>query len=190
MRLSARFCEVFRARFQGCFCMAGIASAERPRRRARWRTRGAAVKVLDKPHVDQTMHRPLPGLLSPLAEDERERIHKRASEGRRAAIARGVHMGRKRKLTEHQRRVALQRMQAGESGRAIARDMGWPTRLSTAWPGKPAAKCLTCDYVVDREGQPAQVDLPHADSPSSVRARPPQSLRMICVNSLGVLNMG
>src|SRR3546814_6606891 len=38
--------------------------------------------------------------LSALAEDERERIHKRASEGRRAAVARGVHMGRKPKLTD------------------------------------------------------------------------------------------
>jgi DNA invertase Pin-like site-specific DNA recombinase len=56
--------------------------------------------------------------------DERERIHKRAREGRRAAVARGVHMGGKPKLTEHQRRIALQRMRTGESARTIARDMG------------------------------------------------------------------
>ena len=88
--------------------------------------RGAAVKVLDKPHLDLTtpIGRGFLAFLSALAEDERERIHKRASEGRRAAIARGVRMGRKPKLTEHQRRIALQRMRAGESGRAIARDMG------------------------------------------------------------------
>ena len=35
-----------------------------------------------------------------------------------------VHMGRKPKLTEHQRGTALARMRAGESARAIARDMG------------------------------------------------------------------
>jgi DNA invertase Pin-like site-specific DNA recombinase len=77
-------------------------------------------------HLDLTtpIGRGFLAFLSALAEDERERIHKRASEGRRAAIARGVHMGRKPKLSEHQRRIALQRLRAGESGRAIARDMG------------------------------------------------------------------
>jgi DNA invertase Pin-like site-specific DNA recombinase len=71
--------------------------------------RGAAVKVLDKPHLDLTtpIGRGFLAFLSALAEDERERIHKRASEGRKAAITRGVHMGRKPKLTEHQRRIAL-----------------------------------------------------------------------------------
>ena len=88
--------------------------------------RGAAVKVLDKPHLDLTtpIGRGFLAFLSALAEDERERIHKRSSEGRRAAVARGVHMGRKPKLTEHQRRIALQRMRTGESARTIARDMG------------------------------------------------------------------
>jgi DNA invertase Pin-like site-specific DNA recombinase len=78
-----------------------------------------------QPHLDLTtpIGRGFLAFLS-LAEDERERIQKRASEGRRAAVARGVHMGRKPKLTEHQRRIALQRMRAGESARAIARDMG------------------------------------------------------------------
>ena len=56
--------------------------------------------------------------LTTKAEDERKRIHKRAIEGRRAAVARGVHMGRKPKLTEHQRGTALARMRAGESARA------------------------------------------------------------------------
>jgi DNA invertase Pin-like site-specific DNA recombinase len=88
--------------------------------------RGAAVKVLDKPHLDLTtpIGRGFLAFLSALAEDERERIHKRASEGRKAAIARGVHMGRKPKLTEHQRRIAQQRMRSGESARAIAKEWG------------------------------------------------------------------
>lgn len=62
--------------------------------------------------------------LSALAEDERERITRRASEGRAAAKARGVKFGPKPKLTEHQRCVALQRLDAGDSCRAIAKDMG------------------------------------------------------------------
>src|SRR6478672_2770611 len=49
--------------------------------------RGAAIKVLDKPHLDLTtaIGKGFPAFLSALAEDERERIHKRASEGRQAA---------------------------------------------------------------------------------------------------------
>ena len=89
-------------------------------------SRGAFVKVLDKPHLDLTtaLGRGLLALLSAMAEDERERIHQRASEGRMAAAARGVHMGRKPKLSEHQRRLARERIAAGESSRTIARDLG------------------------------------------------------------------
>jgi DNA invertase Pin-like site-specific DNA recombinase len=88
--------------------------------------RGAGVKVLDKPHLDLStpIGRGFLAFLSALAEDERERIHKRASEGRRAAVACGVHMGRKPKLTEYQRRIALERMRLGESARAIAKEWG------------------------------------------------------------------
>jgi DNA invertase Pin-like site-specific DNA recombinase len=88
--------------------------------------RGAFVKVLDKPHLDLTtaLGRGFLGFLSALAEDERERITKRAADGRKAAIARGVQMGRKPKLTEHQVKVARKRMAAGESARAIAKEMG------------------------------------------------------------------
>ena len=55
-----------------------------------------------------------------MAEDERERITKRANGGRQAAKARGVKFGRKAKLTQHQIEIARQRMQAGESARLIA----------------------------------------------------------------------
>ena len=60
-------------------------------------------------------------VLGGLAEFERELIRARTSEGRRLAKARGVKMGRKPKLTNHQRREALQRREAGEPTRAIAR---------------------------------------------------------------------
>jgi DNA invertase Pin-like site-specific DNA recombinase len=100
--------------------MDGIAIMERVHRR------GAFVKVLDKPHLDLTtpVGRGLLAFLSAMAEDERERIHKRASEGRKAARRRGVQMGRKPKLTTHQREVARTRMHAGESARAIAKEWG------------------------------------------------------------------
>jgi DNA invertase Pin-like site-specific DNA recombinase len=62
--------------------------------------------------------------LSVLAEDERERITSRANEGRLTAMRRGVKFGPKPKLTEHQKRVAADRLLAGESCRAIAKDMG------------------------------------------------------------------
>ena len=88
--------------------------------------RGAFVKVLDRDYLDLTkpINRGILAFLSALAEDERERIHKRASEGRKAAIARGVKLGRKPKLTPHQRQIARQRMSKGESARAIAKEWG------------------------------------------------------------------
>src|SRR5215475_12749316 len=45
-------------------------------------------------------------------------------DGRAAARKRGVHMGRKPKLTDLQRRVACQRVAKGESARSIAREWG------------------------------------------------------------------
>jgi DNA invertase Pin-like site-specific DNA recombinase len=61
------------------------------------------IKVLDKPHLDLTtfIGRGFIAFLSALAEDERQRIVKRAN-WRAAARKRGVHMGRKPKLTELQ----------------------------------------------------------------------------------------
>lgn len=88
--------------------------------------RGATVKVLDKPWLDLTtpMGKGILAFLSALAEDERERITSRANEGRKAAKMRGAKFGRKPKLSDHQRIVALTRRAAGESCRAIAKDMG------------------------------------------------------------------
>jgi DNA invertase Pin-like site-specific DNA recombinase len=48
-------------------------------------------------------------VLGGLAEFERELIRARAGEGRERAKARGVKMGRKPKLTDHQRREAIKR---------------------------------------------------------------------------------
>jgi DNA invertase Pin-like site-specific DNA recombinase len=53
-------------------------------------------------------------VLGGLAEFERELIRARTGEGRERAKARGVVMGRKPKLTPHQRREAIQRREDGE----------------------------------------------------------------------------
>ena len=53
-------------------------------------------------------------VLGGLAEFERDLIRTRTGEGRERAKARGVRMGRKPKLTPHQRKEALARRDAGE----------------------------------------------------------------------------
>jgi DNA invertase Pin-like site-specific DNA recombinase len=60
-------------------------------------------------------------ILAGLAEFERALILSRTSEGRQRAKARGVRLGRKPKLTVHQRREALERRAAGEPLTEIAR---------------------------------------------------------------------
>jgi DNA invertase Pin-like site-specific DNA recombinase len=60
-------------------------------------------------------------ILGGLAEFERELIKTRTSEGRERAKARGVRLGRKPKLTAHQKREALDRRASGEPIVEIAR---------------------------------------------------------------------
>src|ERR1700719_2305988 len=60
-------------------------------------------------------------VLGGLAEFERDLIRARTSEGRERAKARGVKMGRKPKLTPHQKREAIRRRDRGETMRDIAR---------------------------------------------------------------------
>lgn len=88
--------------------------------------RGATVKVLDKPWLDLTtpMGKGILAFLSALAEDQCERITRRANEGRAAAKVLGVKFGPKRKLTEHQRDLALERLTKGDRCKAIAKDIG------------------------------------------------------------------
>jgi DNA invertase Pin-like site-specific DNA recombinase len=88
--------------------------------------RGALIKVLDKPHLDLTtpLGRGFIAFLSAMAEDERQRIVKRANDGRKVAQAKGIRFGRRPKLTSHQQAEALKRLNAGESCRAIGRTMG------------------------------------------------------------------
>ena len=59
--------------------------------------------------------------LGGLAEFERELILARTGDGRARAMARGVQFGRPPKLTAHQRKEALQRLQNGEAQADVAR---------------------------------------------------------------------
>ena len=90
-------------------------------------TRGALIKVLDKPHLDLTtpLGRGFIAFLSAMAEDERQRIVKPgANDGRQVAIAKGVRFGPKPKLTDTQQDRGAQAPRPGESCRAIAKTMG------------------------------------------------------------------
>jgi DNA invertase Pin-like site-specific DNA recombinase len=61
-------------------------------------------------------------VLGGLAEFERDLIRARTGEGRARAVARGVKMGRKPKMTPNQMKEALRRRDAGEPMRDIAKD--------------------------------------------------------------------
>jgi len=63
-------------------------------------------------------------VLGGLAEFERELIVARTGEGRERAKAKGVRFGRPREMSHHQRREALERLDAGESVVDVARTFG------------------------------------------------------------------
>ena len=88
-------------------------------------SRGAAIKVLDKPHLDLTtkIGQGFLAFLSALAEDERERIVKRAGDGRRAAAKSGIRFGRKPKLNATQQATVRRLLRQGQSLREVAREM-------------------------------------------------------------------
>jgi DNA invertase Pin-like site-specific DNA recombinase len=63
-------------------------------------------------------------VLGGLAEFERELIMARTGEGRKRAQARGVRFGRPPRLTQHQRKEALQRLAQGATQADLARTYG------------------------------------------------------------------
>ena len=85
--------------------------------------RGATFRSLSDAWADTTTAhgRLMLTVLGGLAEFERELIRVRTSEGRERARTRGVRMGRRPKLTAHQRREALERKAVGEPVTEIAR---------------------------------------------------------------------
>jgi DNA invertase Pin-like site-specific DNA recombinase len=85
--------------------------------------KGAGFKSLRDTWADTTTAhgRLMLTVLGGLAEFERELIRTRTGEGRQRAMARGVIMGRRPKLTIHQRREAIARRESGEVLTDIAR---------------------------------------------------------------------
>ena len=85
--------------------------------------KGAGFRSLGDTWVDTTTAhgRLMLTVLGGLAEFERELIRARTGEGRKRAIANGVRMGRKPKMTPHQVKEALRRRDAGEPLRDIGR---------------------------------------------------------------------
>ena len=87
---------------------------------------GASIKVLDRSYIEleTPMGRGFMAMMSAMAEDERLRIIKRTHEGRKIAQGKGVRMGRKPKLTPHQKQEARGRIAKGEKTRALAKSYG------------------------------------------------------------------
>jgi DNA invertase Pin-like site-specific DNA recombinase len=85
--------------------------------------KGAGFRSLNDAWADTTTPhgRLMLTVLGGLAEFERELIRARTGEGRERAKARGVRLGRRPKLTLHQKREALTRREAGEPLTEIAR---------------------------------------------------------------------
>ena len=87
---------------------------------------GASFRSLGDPLWDTSsaQGRLLSTLLASIAEFERELIRERTGEGRKRAMAAGVKFGRKRKLSDYQRKEAIRRRNAGETLSAIAKSYG------------------------------------------------------------------
>src|SRR5205823_9485186 len=83
----------------------------------------ASFKSLGDPLWDTTSSqgRLLSTLLAAIAEFERELIRERTGEGRKRAMAKGIRVGRKPKLSDFQRKEALKRRAAGETLAEIAK---------------------------------------------------------------------
>lgn len=94
--------------------------------------KGVAVRSLDGA-VDTTNQSPTAtaqrALIAVFAQLERDLIVSRTSEGREAAMGRGVKFGRKQKLTEKQQQDVRERHQRGESVRKLSAEysVGRPT---------------------------------------------------------------
>jgi hypothetical protein len=92
-------------------------------------------------------------VLGGLAEFERELIRARTGEGRARAKARGVKLGRKPKLTPHQKREALERRQRGEETHA---ETGRRTPITNNVEAmRRAIEEAGIEFVFDQEGRPA-----------------------------------
>jgi DNA invertase Pin-like site-specific DNA recombinase len=88
--------------------------------------KGAKFKSLHDPWADTTTPQGelLVTILAGFATFERHLIKSRTDDGRKRAKARGVRFGRPRKLDQHQRQEALERLAKGETLVDVARTYG------------------------------------------------------------------
>lgn len=88
-------------------------------------SRGITVQFLnDGISTEGSMGKMVVTILAAVAQAERERILERTNEGRRAAIARGVKMGRKSSITESLKAKALTQIESGIPKTQIAKSLG------------------------------------------------------------------
>jgi DNA invertase Pin-like site-specific DNA recombinase len=116
--------------------------------------RGALVRVLDKAHLDltSTIGKGLLAFLSAIAQDERERIAKRANEGRATAKAQGRRFGRKPRLASascwrgelprHRQELPSKPHDDQQVGGRVARGGAWPQSLIGSFRSEPAEKSI------------------------------------------------
>ncbi len=87
--------------------------------------RGITIQFLDDGiSTEGTMGKMVVTILAAVAQAERERILERTNEGRRAAIERGVKMGRKPSITTETKQRATTMVQSGTSKSAVAKQLG------------------------------------------------------------------
>lgn len=88
--------------------------------------RGITVQFLDDGiSTEGAMGKMVTTILAAVAQAERERILERTNEGRRAAMSRGVKMGRKASITRETRARAVQMVADGKPKTSVARELGF-----------------------------------------------------------------
>lgn len=88
--------------------------------------RGITVQFLDDGiSTEGSMGKMVTTILAAVAQAERERILERTNEGRRAAISRGVKMGRKPSISQADRERAVKMVAEGLPKAAVAKELGF-----------------------------------------------------------------
>ena len=88
--------------------------------------RGITVQFLDDGiSTEGSMGKMVTTILAAVAQAERERILERTNEGRRAAMNRGVKMGRKPSISQEDRKRAVRMVFEGKPKTAVAKELGF-----------------------------------------------------------------